>query len=139
MKRSILVALGTSVFYWLIFTGFGYLEALAILNNARHFSPYNILLNFAITLAPWFILGLTSRWLVAEKDASFPAALIYLLAAALAFYASLRFSLPMYHNGARVYGTMSNVYAPLESCYLFVLLFGLTLTRSITRRSCEKE
>lgn len=139
MKRSILVALGTSVFYWLIFTGFGYLEALAILNNARHFSPYNILLNFAITLAPWFILGLTSRWLVAEKDASFPAALIYLLAAALAFYASLRLSLPLYHNGARIHGSMSSISAPIESCYLFVVLFGLTLTRSLTRRSRNKK
>ena len=90
-------------------------------------------------LFPGILCGIASRWLVAEKYASIPAALIYLLAAALAFYASLRFTLPMYHNGARVYGTMSNVYAPLESCYLFVLLFGLTLARSITRHSREKE
>lgn len=139
MKRSILVALGTSVFYWLIFTGFDYLAELGRWDNVRHFSVYNFWRNLALVLAPWLLCGVASRWLVAEKYASIPAALIYLLAAALAFYASLRFSLPMYHNGARVYGTMSNVYAPLESCYLFVLLFGLTLARSITRHSREKE
>lgn len=139
MKRSILVALGTSVLFWLIFTGFDYLAELGRWDNVRHFSVYNFWRNLALVLAPWLLCGIASRWLVAEKYASIPAALIYLLAAALAFYASLRLSLPLYHNGARIHGSMSSISAPIESCYLFVVLFGLTLTRSLTRRSRNKK
>lgn len=139
MKRSILVALGTSVLFWLIFTGFDYLAELGRWDNVRHFSVYNFWRNLALVLAPWLLCGVASRWLVAEKYASLPAALIYLLAAALAMYASFRFPLPLYHGGMRIQGSMSDVYAPIESCYLFVVIFGLTLSRSLTKRSHKKE
>lgn len=70
MKRSILVALGTSVFYWLIFTGFDYLAELGRWDNVRHFSVYNFWRNLALVFAPWLLCGIASRWLVAEEPAS---------------------------------------------------------------------
>lgn len=78
MKRSILIALGTSVLFWLIFTGFDYLAELGRWDNVRHFSVYNFWRNLALVFAPWLLCGIASRWLVAEKYASIPAALIYL-------------------------------------------------------------
>ena len=72
MKRSILVALGTSVLFWLIFTGFDYLAELGRWDNVRHFSVYNFWRNLALVFAPWLLCGIASRWLVAEKIRQHP-------------------------------------------------------------------
>lgn len=134
MKRPLLLALITSILFWLIFTGFSYLALLGRMDNAVHFSPFNFLRNLALVLAPWLCCGIASRWLAAEKYAHLSAALVYLLATFLAFYTSTRLRLPVYHNGHQVFGTNSIFMPPIEACYMFIFLFALTLTRALSQR-----
>lgn len=132
MKRSILFALITSVLFWLIFMGFAYWLASLRLYFTISFTPYAFFFNLVLLVAPWICCGVLSRWLIAERHASFIAALIYLVACVLSIYLALRLSVPLHRNSTPVASSLDVVRPPLEAGYCFALLFALTLTRSFT-------
>lgn len=136
MKRSILTALAMSVLLWCTFTGFGYLEKSLLFGTSLSFERGGFWANFACLLAPYLVCAILAAVLHAtdERNATFPAALIYLAATVLAFFLATRLRLPVYHDGNRVYGTNSIFMPPIESAYLLFFFSAYTFSRGITKR-----
>ena len=127
MKRSILVALGTSVFYWLIFTGFDYLAKVqkykfSIFSPDRTIFGWSeaIVVYYVYTLTPWLIVGMLCALLIRDDWLTLFSPLIYLAASVFSFYATLHLPIPL----------RGDTYFPsLASVLLFVLRASFTFVR----------
>lgn len=111
MKRSILVALATSVLLWLSFAGFACLSAYFKQLNAIHFSINYLYAQVAVQIVMWVVFGVLAALLVRPQWISGLSPLLYLLIAVLFFYISIRFPLPFSVHGTTVYPPISTVYA----------------------------